>query len=244
MSDQLRILRLESLLSKLFQDEVGVFVYQTLESTQDHARSLLELETVPFVVVAMEQTSGRGRQGRLWEGCKQGIYFTMVLPCNTGNSGFSLVAATAIHQACSVYRTLIIKWANDLLDGSGKKISGILVERIKDKFLVGIGLNLCGDNDQIGYLFDDEVDETLYLKIISDICLKLIDSTYYFEREGFTHFKNLWLEASFPIGRLIEYRKGDNKLKAEFNGVGDNGELLIKTESGEEIITTTEIDII
>src|SRR5271167_1014439 len=104
------------------------------------------------VVVAEEQTAGRGRAGRTWHSERgTGIYVTLLLrprlapvqaPLLTMMAGIS--AQTAVAAVTGL--TVDLKWPNDLLIG-GKKVGGILTEMHAEptliKFvIVGIGLNV------------------------------------------------------------------------------------------------------
>jgi len=110
-------------------------------STQDHARRMLHEErlVVGDVVLADEQTAGRGRFGRQWDSPRGGLYATIVC---TMQAQLSLKAGLAIADAlreAGVHATL--KWPNDVLVEE-RKIAGVLVEESRSLALVGIGLNL------------------------------------------------------------------------------------------------------
>jgi BirA family biotin operon repressor/biotin-[acetyl-CoA-carboxylase] ligase len=124
--------------------------------TDSTNRVALELgqagEAEGAVVIAEEQTSGRGRAGRAWFSERAaGIYVTLLLrpklapvqaPLLTMMAGISVRAAVAAVTGLSVD----LKWPNDLLIG-GKKVGGILTEMHAEPTLVrfvivGIGLNV------------------------------------------------------------------------------------------------------
>jgi BirA family biotin operon repressor/biotin-[acetyl-CoA-carboxylase] ligase len=104
------------------------------------------------VVIAEEQTAGRGRAGRAWHSERaSGIYLTVILrpriapvqaPLLTMMAGITARAAVAAVTGLNVD----LKWPNDLLIG-GRKVGGILTEMHAEptlvKFvIVGIGLNV------------------------------------------------------------------------------------------------------
>ncbi|MCU1492061.1 MAG: biotin/acetyl-CoA-carboxylase ligase [Acidimicrobiaceae bacterium] len=106
-----------------------------------------------LVVVAREQSAGRGRRGRAWSAPPGGCLLCSVLLRPPEPSMASLAVACvalAAREACwrvaSVLPTL--KWPNDLLttagpDGAEAKLAGVLAERAADGALVvGLGLNL------------------------------------------------------------------------------------------------------
>ena len=102
------------------------------------------------MVVAREQTAGRGTRGRAWHSAKgQGLYLSVILrPLNPELTLFPLAAglavARAIDHVCGIKPGL--KWPNDIYVG-GKKLGGVLVEacslgNLLNYAILGIGLNV------------------------------------------------------------------------------------------------------
>ncbi|MDH4198251.1 MAG: biotin--[acetyl-CoA-carboxylase] ligase [Candidatus Aminicenantes bacterium] len=124
------------------------------ESTMDTARVLAEEGAADgTVVVADEQTGGRGTKGRLWLSPPGvGLYMTYILkpgdeeipdlvllPLASGLAGQEALAALGVAEAR-------LKWPNDLVAGR-RKLGGILCESVfqnaRPSFaLIGVGLNL------------------------------------------------------------------------------------------------------
>jgi BirA family biotin operon repressor/biotin-[acetyl-CoA-carboxylase] ligase len=108
-----------------------------------------------LVVVATEQTAGRGRQGRQWISVKaSGLYLSILLRPKSEPRFLPLITLTA---AIAIYDLLAdsfglspdIKWPNDILINE-KKICGILAETAETPHglavVVGIGINLRSTN--------------------------------------------------------------------------------------------------
>ena len=93
------------------------------------------------VVMAETQTAGRGRYGRTWQSPKGNLYMSLVLPDMGKNTPYiAFLTAVAVADSLPDFN-VSLKWPNDvLLDG--KKLAGILVERVGDKIIVGIGVNV------------------------------------------------------------------------------------------------------
>jgi len=120
---------------------ITVHRLQRVPSTQDAARRLVDSgeAAVGDVVVADEQTEGRGRFGRSWLSPAGGLYATFVL--ETGPL-LSPLAGLGVVRALTRYGVEAeLKWPNDVLI-DGAKIAGILIETVRDLALVGIGLNV------------------------------------------------------------------------------------------------------
>ena len=145
--------------------DMGVYVYDILDSTNLEARRLIAGEgvsaagaanaakAVPAVVICRQQTAGRGRLGRSFFSPRDdGLYLSVVIKPDFDISRSSLVtvaaaAATseAIDEVCACSSQ--IKWVNDIFL-NGKKVCGILTEAITDfetgqiEYLItGIGIN-------------------------------------------------------------------------------------------------------
>ncbi|WP_379921284.1 biotin--[acetyl-CoA-carboxylase] ligase [Erythrobacter sp. R86502] len=99
-------------------------------------------------LVAHRQTAGRGRQGRHWfdgTGNFMGSCAVPLTPVGPPPASLSFVAGLAVYEATQSYlpdgADLALKWPNDVLLNGGK-LSGILLQMVKDHIIVGIGVNL------------------------------------------------------------------------------------------------------
>ncbi|MEU7165708.1 biotin--[acetyl-CoA-carboxylase] ligase [Streptomyces morookaense] len=112
------------------------------------------------VLVAEEQSAGRGRLDRTWTApARSGLFFSVLLTPGpavpVARWGWlpllaGVATATALSRAAGVDTAL--KWPNDLLvtvDGTERKTGGILAERTGDSVVVGIGLNVTLRADEL-----------------------------------------------------------------------------------------------
>lgn len=120
-------------------------------STNDVARELaIAGEEEGTVVIAQEQTKGRGRKGRSWYSPKKmGLYVSVILrPAKSEVSLIPLLAGLAVREAIleTVGVEVQLKWPNDLT-WRGHKLGGILCEsgflgNQLSFVILGIGLNI------------------------------------------------------------------------------------------------------
>ena len=144
----------------LFTRIVGrrLLYFQEIPSTMDEAARLAEQGAEEgTVVVAENQTAGRGRQGRTWVSRGGNLYFSIifrpapdVLPLISMLAG--VAAARAIRRVTALDPRL--KWPNDVML-HGKKVAGILVESVvrgdrADYAVLGIGINVSLDTGSAG----------------------------------------------------------------------------------------------
>ena len=137
--------------------EAGLHHYYKIGSTNAAAmQAAAEGAPEGTVLVAEEQTAGRGRGGHTWYSARgAGIYCSVVLKPALGPADsllISLAAALAVHSAIEEVRpdrvelVLDLKWPNDVL-AQGKKFCGILTEMNAEPtrvryLVVGIGINV------------------------------------------------------------------------------------------------------
>ncbi|MFG2622300.1 biotin--[acetyl-CoA-carboxylase] ligase [Streptomyces sp. NPDC048507] len=112
------------------------------------------------VLVAEEQSAGRGRLDRTWTApARSGLFFSVLFKPGAGVpqerwGWLTLLAGVAAAQGLSraAGTDTELKWPNDLLvavDGEERKTGGILAERVGDGVVVGIGLNVSLTEDEL-----------------------------------------------------------------------------------------------
>ncbi|MDR0886941.1 MAG: biotin--[acetyl-CoA-carboxylase] ligase [Clostridiales Family XIII bacterium] len=144
----------------------NVIVLNTIDSTNNEAKRMLNQSTAmnfPAIIIANEQTAGRGRHNRTFVSPKaSSVYLSTIIKPDLPMDKMLLVtiaAAVAIVNAIEeqmssdpdFYAEMVhpkIKWVNDIYVGS-RKVCGILTEAITDvetmsidKVVVGIGINI------------------------------------------------------------------------------------------------------
>jgi BirA family biotin operon repressor/biotin-[acetyl-CoA-carboxylase] ligase len=123
----------------------------TLRSTNDHAAALRRRGKLyaPAAVLTGRQTAGRGRGPHVWWSGPGCITDTFVLPVGEQIQPHQLplVAGVAVRSAAAEITrndNIQLKWPNDLLY-EGRKLAGLLCERVEKADLVGLGLNVTFD---------------------------------------------------------------------------------------------------
>jgi BirA family biotin operon repressor/biotin-[acetyl-CoA-carboxylase] ligase len=129
----------------------AIHLVESVTSTNDAVRDYQDAtETGSVVVVATEQTAGRGRLGRQWHSpAGLGLYVsTLFRPRCTALEAlrWTLAAAVAGCEACRDASgfPVSIKWPNDLMVGT-RKLGGLLAELrsgVTTEMVLGLGLNV------------------------------------------------------------------------------------------------------
>lgn len=235
-----------------------VCIYERLDSTNAQAkRDLAVSKRCPFLVLARQQTAGKGRRGRVWESPRgAGLYYSLALELKIDNrnlAALSLVTALAVHAALTDLGVtgLKLKWPNDVLKHD-RKLSGILLEsmfRGGSQFLViGIGVNLnlpAAVKKSLGRPVTDLSALGLQAadpdEIASAITRCLISYVDEFMKTGFAGFQAEWNRLDAFMGQAIEVQLGDQSTCGEMLGVNEFGELCLLTEQGHEVLRGGEL---
>jgi BirA family biotin operon repressor/biotin-[acetyl-CoA-carboxylase] ligase len=122
--------------------------FSRLRSTNDTAAELRRRGDLfaPAVVVASNQTAGRGRGGNTWwsgPGCLTAT-FAFPIEEHLAPHQLPLVAGLAVRNAVAELcgdQSVGLKWPNDVVH-DGRKLAGLLCERIHRVDLIGVGLNV------------------------------------------------------------------------------------------------------
>ena len=122
--------------------------FPRLRSTNDHAAVLRRRGELyaPAVVLAGRQTAGRGRGSNAWWSAGGSITVTFVFPVEEHLSPHQvpLLAGLAVRDAAAELAgddAVAMKWPNDVLY-DGRKLAGLLCERVSKADLIGVGLNV------------------------------------------------------------------------------------------------------
>lgn len=189
---------------------------------------------------AVEQSAGRGRQGRAWVSAPGNLYTSTLVRLRSSDPGpatLALVASVALDEALRAYGAdPWIKWPNDLFVGDAK-LTGILLERSGDAVVVGIGVNLAHHPESL----DRPVTSLAALGLgAPDPASFLQDLAEAFSRwltiwrGGLDPVRRRWLERAHPVGTALSVRLPDQaSIDGLFDGLDAGGSLRLRLASGE-----------
>lgn len=204
---------------------------------------------MPQVLIATEQSAGRGRLGRTWVSKKgEGLYMSFLLrpEISVENAPLiSLIMGLAAHEAIKEATGIEteLKWPNDLVI-DGKKVAGILAaSEIRDNkpdfVVIGIGINMFQEN------FSGEIAATATsLKLaggtfsredLENSIVKSFNRYYdiFIREESFRAFAEEYNSLTVNIKRRVRVIEPDNEYEAESLGVNEEGELMVRLDSGD-----------
>lgn len=250
------ILSAEGIRSRLpaqLQD-TEIVILKTIDSTNTYAKKIAaDGAKSGTVVIAEEQTAGRGRRGHsFYSPDKKGLYMSIILCGREFKSGLDLFTVCAGCAVCTAIEKLAektpkIKWVNDIYL-NGKKVCGILSEatadiesRSIDSVVVGIGINLTTEN------FPDEIKATagsLEKNISRNVLAALVITELYncLNRTGEENI-NEYKSRSLVLGKEIHYIKNGVACTGEAVDIDGKGQLIVITDNGKEVLNSGEISV-
>ena len=236
------------------------YYFPELDSTNSYARALAEAGAPEGVVVIAEQQSdGRGRLGRRWESPPYAnLYCSVILRPTWAPARapfITLTAAVALSDAIASFTSFppSIKWPNDILAG-GKKLAGVLTEAVSDArkiefVILGIGINL---NYSFAAMPVDIRERATSLSILlgqpinrEDFSRRLIqdlDRCYaVLEEQGFAALAPLW-DARFGLrGRAVRVEMVDRSITGRAVGIDADGLLIVESGGARQRIVAGDV---
>lgn len=236
-----------------------VHISDSIDSTNAQALRLVEADCVaPFLVLAEQQTAGRGRRGRKWVSpFAQNVYYSLVLRVEGGLrqlEGLSLVVGLAVMQALRAVgvKDVALKWPNDVLVGK-KKIAGILLELVGDPadichVVLGIGINVnmqkAAEIDQqwtsVGIEKGASVDRNY---LVAQLGLHLKDYLGRHKALGFSALQEEWEQNHLWQGKAVSLIAGVHQIDGIVLGVDHQGALRLSVEGIEKIYSGGELSL-
>jgi BirA family biotin operon repressor/biotin-[acetyl-CoA-carboxylase] ligase len=218
----------------------------TCDSTQEEVKRRLPSLPDFSVVSADSQGSGHGRHGRAWVApAGKNLLFSLLLPLDglppeRWAQITQLAAISLARQLRALGVGVSLKWPNDILHGT-EKICGILSERKDNKLILGIGLNVNVEAQDLASIGrpasslkiitgkDWDPQEILqgFLKIFAE-------NWQTFWGAGMGPFVEEWRQMGQFVGHAAQVVDGISVLDGTIAGVNEDGSLRFRLANGEE----------
>ena len=254
----------ESSLKSLLHNKIigkNLIVLDSVDSTNDYLKKLgnegCENGTV---VIAREQTKGKGRLGRTWQSKKDdGIAFSVLLRPNVAPSEVSAItplAGLAVCKAIREYTKLdcVIKWPNDIIVGR-KKLVGILTEMSAEfdaveYVITGIGINVDHTSfpEEIAFKATSllletgrHIDKNEFLAcVLRHIENEFIKNNLELTPTALSEYTDLCA----TVGRSVTFQRGTRRISGMAVGVSEHGELKVMMSDGTiSLVNSGEVTV-
>lgn len=232
-----------------------------VDSTNNRALELAAEENVefPYLILAGEQTAGRGRGTNSWWTGAGALAWSVVLDAEALGltpENWPRVSLTAALAVCETVKQLApdaacgIKWPNDVLVG-GKKICGVLpelprpvshVRPLPKRIVLGVGINVNNPLQtappEVAALATSLLDLTGRTHDLTDVLLRVLTRL---ERhltalaEADPYLSEAWTDRCLLRGRTVEILQGDRRIRGTCGGIAADGGLWIDAGDGPRI---------
>lgn len=231
----------------------SIVYHETIDSTNTLAQTLA-LNGAPegTLVIADEQTAGRGRRGRNWfSPPHSGVWMSLILrPQLPVAHAAQITLVTAVAMARALTRLTGveagIKWPNDILFDK-RKCCGILTEMHAEfdqvhHLVLGIGINVNVPQEQ----FPEELQsiatslqgvkgEPIPRAEVVRAVMEELEPLYrrYVDGGGFASIREDWKRSNITLGRQIVAQTARGPITGEALDIDEFGVLLVRREDGE-----------
>jgi BirA family biotin operon repressor/biotin-[acetyl-CoA-carboxylase] ligase len=189
------------------------------------------------------QDGGRGRLGRAWESPKGNLFASVIVrlrDTDPSPAGLAFVTAVAAYDAVRHMAPevdVILKWPNDILAHDGSKLCGILLERVSDAVVVGIGLNLVWHPQNLERKVSDlrtlgatPPDAQSALEILAEAFARHLNA---WRLSGLGNIVRHWEAHAHPRGTALSAKMPDGaEVDGLYAGLDDDGALQLRLADG------------
>jgi BirA family biotin operon repressor/biotin-[acetyl-CoA-carboxylase] ligase len=226
-------------------------------STNDDARDLaIAGAGEGTVVLAREQTQGRGRMGREWASPDGGIYASAVLRPEVELPEavvLPLVVGLGVARALDCFaEPTLLKWPNDLLAPDGRKVAGVLLEGLSEGWRIawvvaGVGVNVREAAPCEGAISVEELaGRHVPLAEVAAAVLDGIGEAYSsWKSGGFASFREEYGTRAWLTGRSVTVSDATGKaiVAGVVRGIDDFGRLLLDGADGVVAVSSGEVTL-
>lgn len=226
-------------------------MFDRVDSTNLQAKKLLHRNAEHgTIVIAEEQTHGRGRLTRSWCSPKGGLYFSVILREITQIESIPLygfLLACVVHESLKQLTDLhfSLKWPNDVLLGP-KKVSGILSEFVTEGanplgIIVGVGVNLNSRVEEFPAELQDSattiLSATKQESSLEDLLVAIISRLDWWLQSdsGLEKVVQVYKRICSTIGKLVSADFQGRMITGTAVDVAPDGSLIVEDASGKTV---------
>lgn len=225
--------------------------HDTIGSTQDRAHELVRaapVEDLPLLVVAEEQTAGRGRGANRWWTGRGSLALSLIFDPRGWDLPEHPLPERSLAVGVAIVDTLRplvgqhplgLHWPNDVFL-TGKKVAGVLIDVVPGgRHVVGIGLNV---NNPLAAAPDDvRARATSLCEVASRaldrtaVLLNLLENLEHAVRQSATHpeeFGKRFNALCLQHGQLLTIEVGGRRASGTCMGIAADGALMLETDRG------------
>lgn len=236
--------------------------HEQIGSTSDRALEIARQDelTLPLLILADQQTGGRGRGSNQWWAAAGSLTFSLLIDArqfSIASQSWPVLSLSTGLAICEALEQVApggdfgVKWPNDVYC-AGRKLCGILMESpsaARGRIVAGIGLNvnnsLAAASPEIQATAHSLVDYLQRPLDITGVLLRLLAALQNRWQElgqsGFAAQADAFRRRCILDGRTIQVSSGPRFLTGRCLGIDDGGSLILQTENGREEIASGSV---
>lgn len=219
--------------------------FASLPSTMDKAH-VLAAEGCPHgtIILADQQTQGRGRRGATWISLEGNLNLSVVIKIpeiSKNLAALSFIFCIAVGHALvpfiNNHTSLGYKWPNDIIL-QDHKVGGILLEVCQEgtcstdkALIVGVGLNLKKKPSDVRFpatsLYEQGIEVDKY-EFLSLLCTELFELLSVWQQESFAPIQRIWRSRMWGLGCAVVVRRGQESITGIVRGIDEMGALVVE----------------
>lgn len=238
----------------------GIEIIPVVDSTNEYLQQLVSQGTPSgYVVLAEQQTAGRGRRGHQWVSpFGANIYLSMAWRFNSSAhelSGLGIAVATSLARSLAKFAAgLGVKWPNDIL-WKEQKLAGILLEIQGEAngpaaVIIGVGVNVNMPTD-IGHSIDQawvdlariQQDHVSRQQVAAHVIDGLLEAMHDYQTRGFDPVRQGWSEWDLLDGKLLNIKMENQTITGTGRGIDEHGAILVECDGKLERFLAGDVSL-
>jgi BirA family transcriptional regulator, biotin operon repressor / biotin---[acetyl-CoA-carboxylase] ligase len=212
----------------------------------------------PAIVLTGHQTAGRGRGGNTWWSGPGVLTVTFVFPLDErlGPHQIPLLAGLAVRNAAAVLIPGVhveLKWPNDLVV-RGRKLAGLLCERVQNADLIGLGMNVNVESRQAPPSLRDRITSLSQLagnslditSVLITIARELHAMLTHQNEKTFAHLLRQYDEHHSLIGKRVSVTSASDEppVSGKCEGLDRMGRLLLRNRRNVHRVIAGQVTVL
>lgn len=229
----------------------NILIFDEVSSTNSYL--IDNYGNIGDVVVAKNQSKGKGRSGRSWLTFRDSLAFSVLLPIYDAKYllPLNILAGFSVVDTLKNYAEVKIKWPNDIVV-NGLKVCGMLIDTSfngsnLEKTVLGIGINIINNDFPVDIKnkatsIQNWSSKEVKKEIILSSILNHLENYINLFINNKLDFVTLWSNYSANINNDINIHINNIVTKYKEIGINNDGCLIVLNSSGvKEIILSGEI---
>lgn len=229
---------------KSWKEIYTLLEFESIDSTSLEAERMIRSgKAEESIILAKQQTHGKGRGDKIWHSPEGNLYFTILLKHNSELEDipqFTFITSLSMHQALTNItqqkHNFQLKWPNDILL-QDRKLSGILLEisnvpgkGISPWLSIGVGVNIASSPKELQYPVTSLKEEGISSTELLDKFMRyFVSNSNLCKKDGFAAIKSKWLEHAWKLGKNLSYKISNHDIvSGVFFDLNHDGAMLLR----------------